>query len=574
MASMQNDPEELAGSVRMSGAEFWWALRAALAVMAVTCLPYLLCWYATPDGRTFPGILFNADDHGVYLSWMRQARDGHFFLRNLFTSEPQAGRYVHLYFWLLGDLSRLTGLPLAVSYHLGRVIAGVIALILVYRFAALFAADRFSRRTVFWTTALSAGLGWLFWGDRPLPSQPVDCWQPEAFTFQSLYTNGLFAASLALMLGVVVGLLLAQQSGKMRYAVVAGICGFVLANIHTYDVLTLGIVWAVYLVAAAVVAPRELRRRGREALVAAALAAPAAIYQVWFYLGDPVFRARVAVPTTSPPPLLYLEGYGLMLPLAAWGLWLLLRARPLRAAPANLLPPIWLLVGFALIYLPVSFQRKLAMGLHFPLALLAGLGVAQLATRLSRGAARVPRWIPAAAVVAVTAITPVLFVRRDIEAAKERNRSSTGVHPVWWPAADFAMMQWIADHLPPGAVIYCHPFNGVLMPATAGRAVYAGHWGETPGYPAKVKEAVRFFSGLDPTEPVPGRRPDLDPNGAAGSRYLRRRGVGYVFFGPMERELSEAAVAGGAPGFAPSPALRPIHQIGETVLYAVATDGG
>src|SRR5581483_1231685 len=206
------------GPTSMKRAEYGYAMGWGALLMAATCLPYLLCWYATPPLAVYPGILYNADDHGVYFAWMRQACEGHFFFRNLFTSEPQVGRYVHLYFWLLGTLARLTGASLAVAYHAGRVVMGVVVIVVVYRLACFFTADRFTRRAIFWTTALSAGLGWLFWQPSVMQSQPVDCWQPEAFTFESLYTNGLFAVSLALMLGIVVGLLSAQQSGRWRYA--------------------------------------------------------------------------------------------------------------------------------------------------------------------------------------------------------------------------------------------------------------------------------------------------------------------------------------------------------------------
>src|SRR4029453_12623941 len=62
------------GAVERS--EYRFALAVAVGVMAVTCLPCLICWYATPPGGVFPGVLTNADDHGVYFAWMRQARDG------------------------------------------------------------------------------------------------------------------------------------------------------------------------------------------------------------------------------------------------------------------------------------------------------------------------------------------------------------------------------------------------------------------------------------------------------------------------------------------------------------------
>src|SRR5207248_10882570 len=128
----------------------------------------------------------------------------------------------------------------------------------------------------------------------------------------------------------------------------------------------------------------------------------------WFYRREPVFPHRLAIETLSPPFRLYLKGYGLLLPLAAYGLLALLRSRGVRAQPHALLLPVWVVAGFAIAYLPVPFQRKLVMGLHFPLALLAGLGIAGLARLLS------PRLLVrralATALVAITALTSVRFV--------------------------------------------------------------------------------------------------------------------------------------------------------------------
>ncbi|HEU4752781.1 MAG TPA: hypothetical protein VFU47_06700, partial [Armatimonadota bacterium] len=147
----------------MSRRELRYAVGWGAAVMALTCLPYFLVWFFLPRDGVFPLILFNSDDHGVYQAWMRQAHDGHLLFRNLFTTEPQRGVYFHVYFLLLGWLARLPGIDLALAEHVGRVLFGLAALVLVYRLAALFTPEVGARRAIFWVTALSAGFGWLFW---------------------------------------------------------------------------------------------------------------------------------------------------------------------------------------------------------------------------------------------------------------------------------------------------------------------------------------------------------------------------------------------------------------------------
>ncbi|MBI3910641.1 MAG: hypothetical protein HY320_06880 [Armatimonadetes bacterium] len=555
----------------VSRREWGWVLVCSLAVLAATCLPYAIIWSATPSGFEWPGLLYNFDDHAVYFAWMRQAHDGAFFFRNLFTNAPQTGLYSHLYFWLLGLLARLTGLSLPMVYHLGRLVSGLVALLLVYRLAA-FLTDRPAYRRLMWlTVATSAGFGWLVMGDKVDLHQPVDTWQPEAFTFLSLYTNGLFTVSMALMLAVVVGLLRAEERRQARYAIAAGLAGLALADIHTYDVITLGAVWGAYLVA------RAVRDRGlpRAALGYAALAGgialPAIAWMLYFFAREGVFRQRVQVPTPTPGFHLYLAGYGLLWILALLGiLWSRKRSGregsdPAPGAPsfsnAALLLVVWLAVGSAVPYIPVAFQRKLVQGLHFPLALWAGLGLGLLLDRRRAPAnkpcaGRESARALAALCLAVMALTSVRFMARDVIAATEQNLSSTGVHPVYWPAEELRVMRWMSNHLPRDAVIWCLPVSGALIPAVAGRTVYAGHWGETPDFPEKMREAIAAFSGRTPTTLL--------------RDYLRSRGITHIYTGLLERSPLP-----GTPGLDLSrlPFLRVVHRDGQAAVYEVVATG-
>ena len=68
---------------------------------------------------------YNFDDSCVYLSWMRQASDGHFFQRNLFATDPQSGHQFNLFFLILGNFARFSHLPLLAVWHISRIVLGV-----------------------------------------------------------------------------------------------------------------------------------------------------------------------------------------------------------------------------------------------------------------------------------------------------------------------------------------------------------------------------------------------------------------------------------------------------------------
>jgi hypothetical protein len=83
--------------------ELRWAALASAVIVALSCLPYLF-GLERPPGWYYSGFLSNPDEHNVYLSLMRQARDGSFFFRDMFTAEPQAGRVINVFWFGLGLL--------------------------------------------------------------------------------------------------------------------------------------------------------------------------------------------------------------------------------------------------------------------------------------------------------------------------------------------------------------------------------------------------------------------------------------------------------------------------------------
>jgi hypothetical protein len=547
--------------------ELQYAVSGALGIMALTCISYVIVWWFTPLDAVFPGLLYNSDDHGVYFAWMRQAESGRLLFRNLFTTEPQRGVYFHLYFLLLGWLARLPGIEIPIAYHLGRVLFGTVTLVLVYRLATLFTADIFTRRCMFWVTALSGGLGWTVWRDRASVTLPVDVWQPEALTFASLYTNGLFCVSLALMLGVVICLLVAETRGP-RWAVAAGLCGLLLGNVHSYDVIHLTAAWTAYLLLRWIVGNRFPARELRLALLAALVASPSVAYMAWLYLAEPVFKARADTATWSPAPHLYLIGYGLLVPLAIQGGVLLWRdgppgvkdpgGHPLR----TLLPMGWAAAGILIAYAPFAFQRKMVMGEHLPLGLLAGIAVACLSRRAAGRLSR-PRLAGAIAalITVLLSVSSILYVVRDVRVAFTDGVTSTGTHPVYWPKGTIAAFEWARRHTDPGSALLTWPMTGVLGPSYAGRAVYAGHWGETPRYSSRLPEAFAFYWGLWSSEE---RR-----------QFLKDRGITHVLWSPLDRFYAQAWAAAQKQAVPPprplgtEPFLVPVFTGADAILYAV-----
>lgn len=490
--------------------ELRWAVAWAVVIVLLASLPYLWGMFITPAGYSFLGLTHNIDDGAVYLSWMRQAADGHLFIRNLFTNEPQAAMQFNLLFLAMGWFAALTRLPLIAVFHLSRIVLGIALILGIWQFSKLFLDDPKQRRLLVPLVGLSAGIGWMIPGAKA-PTGSVDLWQPEAITFLSIYLNPLFLAGLLLMLGSFYWLELARREKSVRYAVFAGLHLLVLGNVHTYDVLTVACVWSAYLIALWVFGGRweavdglpvyegdDLREwrmvfpsRGvLLSLIAASIAAPSVAYQFWVYAIDPVYRLRANTPIPSPPIWSYFEGYGLVFVGAATAVVLILFN--LKSKIENrkyLLPIVWSVVGFAVPYVPIAQQRKLVMGLHIPLCILCAYALSMLLSRLPGALGR----IVLVGIVLLMAGSNILFLANDSRLLGE-GKTVTHYSP-YMNDDQLAAMRYLRAHGKSGDSIYAPPDFALFAPAMTGMAVYYGHWSETPDYSGKLLD---WAAGVEP----------------------------------------------------------------------------
>jgi len=487
------------------------AFYVGLGVLALllASLPYLVGWLRTPPGLVYSGLVYNVDDSAVYLSWMDQARRGHFFLRNQFSTEAQKGVLFNLFFLLLGNVVRFTGLAPAVVYQAARVIGGALLLWAVTGLLRATLADTRARRIAFALTCFGSGLGWLWSGGTP-ERGPIDLWQPEAITFLSLYFSPLFTAALALMVVFVTAVLHSERTARLRHVWPAALAGALLGNFHSYDVIPLFATWGAYRVV------DDARRRrldvsGWTRLIVAGLASlPTTAYQYYALRVEPVFFYRAfASKTLTSKPWWVLLGFG-VLALLACGLIVHVTVRRGKNTVRGLfvdetalrLMATWAVAGVLVAYVPVAFQRKLLMGVHVPLCVLAGAALAHLTARLP---GNLPR-IAALGAILLTLPTNLWFVTRDLGRLTE-NVGSTDHRPYLTRAENDALLWLRANTEPSDAVLVAPdptahlrfpyrpllPHLSVYVPAIAGNVVYNGHWGETPDFVRKLGEMLAFF---------------------------------------------------------------------------------
>lgn len=465
-------------------AEWYLVLTVGLLIVALASVPYLMA-YAVPSDHVFAGVLLNPVDGNTYFAKMRQGLRGDWLFTLPYTAEPGPGVFLFTYYLFLGHLSRWTGASLDLVYHTARILGGLALLVAAYAIVARFFDTRRSRLVVWMFYALGSGLGWLA---VPLGGFPPDLWVAEAIPFLSVFANphfGLATALLLLLVLLTVPGLAAPSPGWPRLAAV-GLLTTLLALVLPIALLNVGLLLAgVFVWWLATHRPVTWARwvpTWSAGAVFSIAALPWVIHAYSLTITHPVL-AQWNAQNLTPSPSLWetaLAGGALLL-LAVPGAWKSIRTR----APQDILVLLWLGSGVLALYAPFALQRRLALGLWMPLALLAGTGLRgvvwpQLPTR----------WRPWLAASLALALLPsnILVLAATLSAVAARD-------PAIFMSSDQAQgMAWLQMHAG-RALVSAPPTIGLWIPARTDARVIYGHPFETANAESARSRLEAFYAG-------------------------------------------------------------------------------
>ncbi len=508
--------------------EWRWATVFAVAVMALTVVPYAIGYANQTEQQRYTGFVLGVDDGVSYLAKLRYGLAGHWRFSLIYTSEPHDPAPLTYWSYLVpGQAARLFTdvrqpdlyTTLALYFHAMRLLFGGLLILMLYRFVALFVAGLQSRLFALALMTLGGGLGWLL---LVMGGTPPEWYIPEGFTFMLLLTlPHLALARLALVGGF--WALFASASDR-RYALLAGLLWlvttlwvpFYLAVVYA----VLG-VWGLLLWVRRRAFPLDAFIR---AVMAAGVPLPLFLFLFWQFQVNPAmaqWSAQNSLP--APPPLHYLLAYAPFLIGGAFGVRGAWRSEDERW----LLVLAWALAGLTLVYLPVNVQRRLAEGVLIPLALLATVG-----------AMRFAGWGRAALLVIAGLSSVLLLAGLTLQTASQ---SPT----LYTDATTIDALLWLdANASEPGAVVLSRKPIGNRVPAYTALRPYVGHGPETLFSSEKEPAAEAFFNG------------ELPP--AEAQALVTGSGIDYIFTVPGDR-LPDSI----------EPITDEIYSAGGVTVYAV-----
>jgi hypothetical protein len=482
-------------------------------------------------------------DFTVYLAAMQQGADSSSWLiYDRFTPEPHQPVFMFPVYVAIGKIAALLGVaPLAV-YYAGELIARLSLLAALYLFAAGVLPSVGQRRLALALMLVGTNLGlWVAVLLEPLARLLGETDGLPLGAELETMTLGVFLAPLHLMLGLaftvlcVTAFAAAAESDagwRARLALVGAVLG--LALVHPFN---LPVVVGVFGIYTAVVLLRTRRWPGSAVvavLLAGVVALPFLAYNYYAFRIEPfwsiVYGQQNTVP--SPSPLRLFMDYGLVLVLAPFAL----KAWRRPWTDRQWLYLLWAALLLVALYSPVPFQRRLAFGLQPGLAVLAAAALAWWAGQLSP---RGRRWLGWGVALAALPTAAFLYVGMLLSAATNAPVEVYVARRAEWEAGE-----WLARQMSPSDVVLATEDSGFWLASLIPGRVWLGHKGITYDVPTKRAVVTAVLTG--------------PADGAA--RVLAEHGVGYLYYGPREREQGALTEA---------PGLRRVYASPEVEIFRV-----
>jgi hypothetical protein len=528
------------GGERPAGYPRWVLIFSAVVALS-SALPHVHQACTVPQGEIFTGIVESHQDQNLYLVWCRQAMAGRVMMENFATAEEAPPIFVGPHWLVIGTLARFIPLPLIVTYRILAVALAFIYLLIVWRLLCAVLEDERARLFALVIVALGSGFRTFVAIIHRLLDREVlhsaDV-MPELWAYHSFLLPH-FTLALCLMALLTLLLVRAWPAPTGRGWLGIALVGAAMTSVHPYNIAVWGPLLLLH--AAISLAYRALDVRAVMANVAALLGAGgmAGLYVLGSH-SNPMLAAWAEQNVLrSPPPLSYLMGLGVVLPLAIVGRFVI--SRDSRHGPAMWLLVLWPLVTAVMVYsYPlVPFERRGVEGLHIPLAILAGAAMAGWVIPWLRERVGERRAIGVAMALLLVMILPT-----NLKLQYDSATTPMGRMPRGWLEA----YEWLAEQTPDDARIFTSIRVGQYCARYALRHVYVGHVQVTVDAERKEDLAGEFFR----ITTAPERRAEI----------LRGSGCGWL-----------AATSGQEPAVKDMPGLEKAYDAGDMVIYRVPDAG-
>ncbi|MBU0598615.1 hypothetical protein KKF61_06550, partial [Patescibacteria group bacterium] len=343
---------------------------------------------------------------------------------------------------------------------------------------------------------------------------PTDIWVSESITFLTLYHSPHLIASLTLIVLIFLLMLLAFEYNKKRYSISAGVACLFLLWFHPFNGPTVYLVLGTYLLVLMLWQRKIIKSYIKHFLILCIIPVPAVVYLYLISRADWVIRTWAAQNILpSPSVWMYIIGYGFILLFAFLGVWITFK----KADNKKLFLVIWAIFSAMLLYIPLSFQRRMSEGLHIPLSILAFFGIYYLYKKI-KTKRELYGYSLIMFLIIFLPLTNFQILGQDIYLYTTKKDL-----PYYLYEEEVAAMGWLKNNIGEKEIIFSSFYMGNYIPAHSGRIVWIGHGPQTIDLPTKYQQSEWFWQS--------------DNEILEKRNFLQDNAIDYIFYGRKEKEL-------------------------------------
>jgi len=484
--------------------EKWWLILISVVLIILTTIPYFYLYANTPTGYIYDWATYiNPGDNFVYYSYINQASEGNWLLDNLYTGEVTVATLRP--FWLiLGKTAALFNFSAPFIFHAFRLLLIPALVFFSYLFISYFIKSIKQRLLASALFLLAAGQGWLyillnpyFWLNNKWANVPFDFFMADAFPFSAMLTSPHFTASWSIFLIVIFFGWLSLQYKQVSYAITAGLAGWFLLLFQPFFIPTIFVLlcgWWIY----RTIVKKTICWYGTFNLsLIVLLVSPAIIYYFYLYFFDWVTVVKTAQNYLLSPKLgVSAVSFGLLWLLSMFGVYWWRQQSSLGKRLDNIkFLAGWAILGWVLIYLPFLWQRRLAVGWHFPLIILSSFFFIIINSKLASkyrnwDIKKYFLWVPVAVILVLSNFN---ILANNFFYYARGNYSL-----YYYPQELGVVTDWLnANSRSSDLMLSNDEITLMALPGLVNRKVFVGHLVETVYADSKIGRLSWFFGSND-----------------------------------------------------------------------------
>lgn len=485
-------------------------------------------------------------DYNLYLSRVREGKEGAWLATEKYTSEPHAGslsQILYVFIGRLADMNYVQTPYVWFAYHVARAFFAGLLLFVIWKVVEYVIPPKFRMLTVLlivtastwpkfeWVAGFPRFGGYMSWYTM------ADSLQRTTFMPHVTLAQALLACIILVFSG---GFITKQLSGNWIFL---GVVGIILGIVFPPGLLFLyGVLMLVSIF-------ERFKQHFFGRIIFGIMTVPTVVYW-WLLLGEYPWKRLVEFDVLHPTKFSYSEYFlavGPILPLGLIGLVVLVKSGKLEKVKYFAAwVAAWL--GFLFVFNQIPQQsptRFTQMAPHIPLGILAGLALAEIGKKIK--------------IVQIIAVVVILFGLGSMASSfmwqkdfvDHKLRATLPIVPsgasVMYPMREtIDAMIWLQVNAPRNAVVLSGLTTGNHIPVYAGNTAYIGH-ANTVQLEDKLAAVGNFYRG------------------AGSVSWLKQQNISHVFYGFEEREIG-----GGTPDLRSFyPDLEQVYETPNVRIYMI-----